>query len=140
MITVMNAESYLKNKIGEGTNDIKKVWETFKAFCKEPVEGEEDKEILFQCGVYEYTGKKFYFDFVRQFSILDEEDEYSHMEQLLCSFEFEPTDELRKFQVTKWSMDFEGIDEFFNHIESLQEFKVPLNLKPIKSEIYQTKV
>jgi hypothetical protein len=45
MITVKNAESYLKNKIGEDTSDIKKVWEIFKDFCKEPVEGEENKEI-----------------------------------------------------------------------------------------------
>ena len=32
MITVKNAENYLKNKIGEDTDDIKKVWETFKNF------------------------------------------------------------------------------------------------------------
>ncbi|MDM5250993.1 MULTISPECIES: hypothetical protein [unclassified Lysinibacillus] len=140
MLTVSNTETCLKNRIGENTNDIKKVWEEFKAFSKEAVEGEDVKEILFQCGVDDYTEKKFYFDFVRQFTILDEEDEYSHMEQLLCSFEFKPTDELCKFKVTEWSMYFEDIDEFFNHIESLQEFKVPLNLKPIKSEVYQTKV
>lgn len=39
MITVMQTESYLKNKIAEDTDHIKKVWETFKIFCKEPVEG-----------------------------------------------------------------------------------------------------
>lgn len=47
MITVKNAESYLKDSISEDNDDIKKVWETFKAFSKETVEGEEDKEILF---------------------------------------------------------------------------------------------
>lgn len=36
MITVKNAESYLKDKIGDA-NDIKKVWETFKDLCKESV-------------------------------------------------------------------------------------------------------
>lgn len=30
MITVKNAENYLKDKIGEEAEDIKKVWETFK--------------------------------------------------------------------------------------------------------------
>jgi hypothetical protein len=35
----------------------------------------------------------------------------------------------------KWSMDFNDFDEYFNHIENLQEFKIPLNLKPIKLEI-----
>ncbi|MGV3465132.1 MAG: hypothetical protein ACO1OT_07560 [Heyndrickxia sp.] len=57
MITVQNAESYLKNKIGEDNDDIKKIWETCKTFCKEPVGGEEDKEILFDCGVYDFTGE-----------------------------------------------------------------------------------
>ncbi|MGE8081380.1 hypothetical protein [Peribacillus loiseleuriae] len=140
MITVKNAESYLKNKIGEDTNDIKKIWETFKVFCKETVEGEEDKEILFQCGVYDSTGEElFHFDFVRQFTVY-EEDEYSHMEQLHCEFLFKPTDELRKLEVAEWSMDYDDIDDFLNHIENLQEFKTPLSLKLIKSKIYQEEV
>ena len=137
MITVKNAESYLKDKIGEDADDIKKVWETFKGFCTEPVEGEEDKEILFQCGIYDFTGEElFHFDFVRQFTVY-EEDEYSHMEQLHCEFLFKPTVELRKLEVSEWSMDYDNIGDFLNHIEDLQEFKIPLNLEPIKSEIYQ---
>ncbi|HZH58185.1 MAG TPA: hypothetical protein VEY70_01105 [Metabacillus sp.] len=128
MITVKDAESYLKNKLGEDTNDIKKVWDTFKDFCKETVEGEEDKEILFQCGVYDFTGDKlFHFDFVRQFTIY-EEDEYSHMEQLHCEFLFKPTDELSKLEIEEWSMDYDDINDFLNHIENLREFQIPLNL------------
>jgi hypothetical protein len=74
MITVKNAESYLKDKIGYDTDDIEKVWETFKSFCKESVEGEEEKEILFECGVYDFTGEElFYFNFVRQFTIIEYE-------------------------------------------------------------------
>ena len=137
MITVMNAESYLKNKIGEDTDDIKKVWETFKTFCEEPVEGEEEKEIIFQCGVYDFTGEElFHLDFVRQFTVY-KEDEYSRMEQLHCEFLFKPTDELSKLETGEWSMDYEDVDDFFSHIENLQEFKIPLNLMPIKSELYQ---
>ena len=140
MVTVKTAESYLKDKIGKDTDDIKKVWKTFKDFCKETVEGEDDKEVLFQCGVYDFTGKDlFYFDFVRQFTIY-EKDEYSHMEQLHCEFLFEPTEELSKLEVAEWSMDYDDIDEFFDHIENLQEFIVPLNLKPIKLEISQEEI
>ena len=140
MITVMNAESYLKNKIGEDTDDIKKVWETFKTFCEEPVEGEEEKEIIFQCGVYDFTGEElFHLDFVRQFTVY-KEDGYSRMEQLHCEFLIKPTDELSKLEIGEWSMDYDDIDDFLNHIENLQEFKIPLNLKPIKSEIYQEEV
>ncbi|USK68522.1 hypothetical protein [Peribacillus asahii] len=140
MITVKYAESYFKDKIGKDADDIKKVWETFKDFCKESVEGEEDKEILFECGVYDFTGEElFHFNLVRQFTVY-EEDEYSHMEQLHCEFLFKPTDELRKLEVSEWSMDYDDIDDFFNYIENLQEFKIPLNLKSIKSEIYQEEV
>ncbi|MFP3918206.1 hypothetical protein U5N28_10380, partial [Lysinibacillus telephonicus] len=99
MITVRNAESYLRNLISKDTDDIKNVWETFKAFCKEQVEGEEEKEILFQCGVYDFTGEKlFHFDFVRQFTIY-EENNYSHIEQLYCKCLLKPTDDLKKFKV-----------------------------------------
>ncbi|HWL26736.1 MAG TPA: hypothetical protein VNR38_23795 [Ureibacillus sp.] len=140
MITVNNAENHLKNKIGEDTDDIKKVWETFKDFCKEPVEGGEDKEILFQCGVYDFTGEElFHLDFVRQFTVY-EENECSRMEQLRCEFSFKPTEELSKLEIGEWSMDYDDIDDFLNHIETLQEFKIPFNLKPIKSEIYQEEV
>ncbi|MDR7002050.1 hypothetical protein [Neobacillus niacini] len=112
----------------------------FKGFCKEPVEGEEDKEILFECGIYDFTGEElFHFGFVRQFSIF-EEDEYDHMEQLHCLFYFKPTEELKMLEATEWSMDYDDLDTFFNHIENLQEFNIPLNLKPISSEIYQEEV
>ncbi|MBD8590024.1 hypothetical protein IFT92_19730 [Peribacillus simplex] len=140
MITVKNAESYLKTKIADDADDIKKVWEAFKDFCKEAIEGEEDKEILFQCGVYDFTGDElFHFDFVRQFTVY-EDAEYSRMEQIHCEFLFKPTDELRKLEVSEWSMDYDDINDFLNHIENLQEFIIPLNLKPIKSEIYQEEV
>ncbi|MED1472018.1 hypothetical protein [Bacillus salipaludis] len=140
MITVRNAESHLKDKIGDDTDNIKKIWDAFKGFCKEPVEGEEDKQILFECGVYNFTGEElFHFGFVRQFSIF-EDDEYDHMEQLHCEFLFKPTDALRKLEVTEWSIDYDDLDAFFNHIENLHEFKIPLNLKPIRSEIYQEEV
>ena len=140
MITVENAESYLEDKIGEDADDLKMVWETFKVFCKEPVEGEEDKEILFECGVYDFTGEElFHFNFVRQFTVY-EEDEYSQLEQLHCEFLFKPIDELRSLEVSEWSMDYDDLDDYFNHIENLPGFKIPFNLKPIKSEIYQEEV
>jgi hypothetical protein len=141
MITVKNAESYLKDKIGEDTDDIEKVWETFKAFCKELVEGEEGKEILFQCGVYDFTGEElFYFDFVRQFTVY-EEDEYSHMEQLHCEFVFNPSIELRKLEESEFYFEENGdIDDYFKDIEKLQAFNIPLKLKPKKLEIYQEEI
>ncbi|MFD0824487.1 hypothetical protein ACT8ZR_02300 [Neobacillus sp. M.A.Huq-85] len=102
MEIVRKAESHLKDKIGDDTDDIKKVWDVFKGFCKEPVEGEEDKQILFECGIYDFTGEElFHFAFVRQFSIF-EDDEYDHMEQLHCLFYFKPTKVLRTLEVAEW--------------------------------------
>ena len=37
-------------------------------------------------------------------------------------------------------MDYEDIDDFFKNIEGLQAFKIPLNLKPLKSEIFQEEI
>lgn len=62
------------------------------------------------------------------------------MEQLHCEFLFKPTNELKKLKAEEWSMDYDNIDNFFNYIESLQEFKIPINLMPIKSEIYQEEI
>jgi hypothetical protein len=62
------------------------------------------------------------------------------MEQLHCEFLFKPTDELRKLEVSEWSMDYDDINEFLNQIENLREFQIPLNLKPNKSKIYQEEV
>lgn len=66
-----------------------------------------------------FTGEElFHFGFVRQFTVY-EENEYSHMEQLHCEFLFKPTDELRSLEVSEWSMDYDDIDDFLNHIENL---------------------
>lgn len=44
-------------------------WQVFKKFVENPVECADDG-VLFQCGVYEFTGELlFYFDFCRQFAI-----------------------------------------------------------------------
>ncbi|MDR7002049.1 hypothetical protein J2Y67_004544 [Neobacillus niacini] len=36
MITVRNAESHLKDKIGDDTDDIKKIWDVSRDFVKNP--------------------------------------------------------------------------------------------------------
>jgi hypothetical protein len=64
MITVQNAEGFLKEKIGENPTNITNVWNEFKSFGRQPVVGEEEIALLFQCGVYDFTREEiFYFDF-----------------------------------------------------------------------------
>jgi len=141
MISVKEAESYLKNKISDNTKDIMQVWEVFKAFGKEPVKGEDEIALLFQCGVYDFTGEElFYFDFVRQFTIYEGE-EYSRMEQLHCEFVFEPTEELCKLETTLMYFDYEGdVEDFYSEVESLKEFKIPLKYTPLRLDIYQEEI
>jgi hypothetical protein len=135
MITIANAETHLKQRIGNNTDDLIKVWETFKLFAKEDVEGEEEKAILFQCGIYDFTGEKlFYYDFVRQFN--DEED--GHIQQLHCEFVFETLKEFKQLEASEWYFGSNGeIEEFLNEIENLEEFKIPLNHTPLRLNLYQ---
>jgi hypothetical protein len=135
MITIANAETHLKQRIGNNTNNLITVWETFKLFAKEDVKGEEEKAILFQCGIYDFTGETlFYYDFVRQFT----DDEDGHIQQLHCEFVFEPIKDLKKLEASEWYFDTDGeIEDFFNEIEALEEFKIPLNYKPLSLNLYQ---
>ena len=72
MITVKNAEQYLKNKIAENASNPATVWAIFKEFGRKTVDGEEELALLFECGTYNFTGENlFYLDFVRQFATED---------------------------------------------------------------------
>ena len=123
MILITEAESDLKSKVN--SMDVKQVWETFKSFAKVPISGQREIELLVQWGVFSFTGEElFYLDFVRQFTVLEDE-EYSHMEQLHCEFVFLPADELRSFDVSEWFFgQEEGLADFFNKIENLDEFRI----------------
>ncbi|MBM6616535.1 hypothetical protein [Bacillus suaedaesalsae] len=137
MLTVRNAENYLKHQM-KNTKDVKQVWVEFKRFAQMPIEDEDDVEVLFQCGLKEDTF--FCLEFVRQFTVY-EGDEYSHMEQLHCEFTFEPMEELQDLQATEWYFETEeGIEEYFDNIESLEEFKATLNYTPLQLKIYQEEI
>jgi hypothetical protein len=75
-------------------------WRVFKQFAQMPVEdvaSEDGDMCLFQWGTHDWgdgRGERFEIDFLRQFMI-EVDGEYDHMEQLHCTFEFEPTDALR---------------------------------------------
>lgn len=134
MITIANAEKQLASRVGEVNKDVQYVWDVFKEFAKEEVKGEEEKTILFQCGVYNFTGEKlFYFDFVRQFI-----DKGGDIQQLHCEFVFEPIKELKKLEASKWYFESEGeIEDFFDELENLPEFTIPLGYTPLELSIYQ---
>ena len=84
----------------------------------------EETALLFQCGVYDFTGEElFYCDVVRQFAI----EEEGHLEQLHCEFVLELTKELRKLETSLMYFDYEGdVEVFYSEVESLEEFKIPI--------------
>ncbi|MEK4762252.1 hypothetical protein MHH85_18470 [Viridibacillus sp. FSL E2-0187] len=135
MITVKNAEQYLKNKIAGIPSNPATVWEIFKEFGRNPVEGEEEIALLFECGTYNFTGENlFYLDFVRQFATEDNDE----MEQLHCEFTFKPTFDLENLQFHEFYFDVEGdVEDFYRNIESLQEFQIPISMTPLNLNIFQ---
>ncbi len=115
-------------------------WNAFKKFVAEPVECEDDG-ILFQAGCYNFTGETlFYFEFIRQFSINDKDGEYEHMEQLHLEFTCDTTPDLIALETNLWAYDFPSIEEFYNNVESLPEFKKGMNILNWNCEIYQEMV
>ncbi|NQX67582.1 hypothetical protein HQN90_15780 [Paenibacillus alba] len=141
MIELHDAEDQLKEMLGDNKTDVLDVWNTFKSFARLDVECAESS-LLFECGVYNFTGKElFHFGFVRQF-VVEEDGESSHMEQLHCLLLYEPVEELQFLKKTLWSYDTEDNYEiFFNKVEELKEFLIPVqNYLPLKVKIYQEKV
>jgi len=117
--------------------DPELAWNVFKEFfLKTEVECTEDA-LLFECGTYDFTGEDlFYLVFVRQFSLNDHEEEYDHTEQFHFIIYYKACEELEKLKISKWSFDCNSFDEYFQYIESLEAFKVPLEkYVPINSTI-----
>jgi hypothetical protein len=129
---VTEAEGQLKGMLKAEGFDISKpnpqiAWNVFKSFVQKPVECADDA-VLFQCGTFSFTGKDlFYLDFVRQFSIDDEDGEYDHMEQLHCEFTCNPNKELNPLEKNLWSYDFKDLNDYFAAVENLSEFQTAIN-------------
>jgi hypothetical protein len=71
------------------------VYGVFKEFARQPVDGVADDTILYEIGIYSFGEPETYeIDLVRQFSFY-ENGEYDRMEQLHCSIQYEPDDDLR---------------------------------------------
>jgi hypothetical protein len=116
-------------------------WEVFKRFAARPVYCASDG-LLFQCGVYEFTGKPmFHFDFVRQFRI-EKDGDYDHMQQLHIEFLFEPTPQTGEMHFDKWSFDFRSLEEWFRFIEARPEFRdvIESTAQPASVKLYQEKI
>lgn len=142
MININETEQHLKAMLKDvNADDVMNVWNTFKSFAKVDVDCAESS-LLFQCGVYNFTGTElFYFDFVRQF-ILEVDGEYSHMEQLHCEFIYTQVEVLRSLKKSLWTYDTENnLELFFDKVEALNEFSIPIQeYCPFELEVYQEEI
>lgn len=102
----------------ESTPNLKTAWETFKSMCEYEFDcGGED--LLFEAGVYNFTGKDlFYLYIVRQFT-LEVEDEYDYIEQLRMEFSYEPVGELKTLEERIWTYEFD--DDFKAFMEAVEK-------------------
>lgn len=145
MIQASEVESHFRRMLYEAgfsgqQPDALLAWRVFQEFAAVPVDCAEDA-LLFQCGVYNFTGRElFHCGFVRQFTF-EEDGEYDHMEQLDCSILFESDAELHQLKTNLWSYDFDSFQAFFSGVEALREFSVALHGRsPVGAELFHTAV
>jgi len=124
-----------KDQISNNEFDMQKLWDIMKQFMNIEFNCKSDA-LLFQCGVYNLTGEElFHFDFTRQF-IMYKKNEYDHMKQLSLTVYFENNESLNNLKTHKWSFDFESLESFYNSVESLPEFIIPMiHNKPISFRV-----
>lgn len=144
MIEVAETEKYLKSMLNEAgftcqKPDFEIALNVIREFAKVEVNCTNDG-FLFQCGVYDFTGTEiFYWDIVRQFEI--EGDDGDWMEQLHFEVTFKPNSELKNFEIEEWSFDYEDLEEYFQKIRNLKEYKIPIeNYRCQGISIYQEEV
>ena len=102
----MEQLEFLKKKIS-AENTVDEIIDIFEEMCRTPM---EDDLLLFEYGVYDFTGKDlFHFELTRQYP--DGNDEYY---QLRVSLMFAPDNENRRLEDTVWSDGIGG--NFFEYI------------------------
>ena len=125
----MGILEYLQNAT-VGKNNLDEFILVFEKMCEIPIEQEEEKMLLFETGIYSFSGKPmFYFSLVRQYP--NEEEEYY---QLHLDIMYEPTVSISSFQQATWSFDI--AESIFDYIRKSQEYSVLKDMKIAKIDIY----
>jgi hypothetical protein len=114
-------------------------WSAFKEFGREHF-GKEGVGLLFQVGDFELDERRFHFDPVCQFEIVDDQGEHDHFEQTHCEMTSEVTKELEGIERELWSFDFPTADAFFEAVEALPEFRLAITPKQYKINVRHEEV
>ena len=125
----MNASEFLQEAT-TNKNNLDELISVFEKMCDIPIEGEEEKMILFETGTYSFTGTPmFHFSLVRQYP--NEEEEYY---QLHLDIMFDPTSSNNSFQQTTWS--FEINESIFEHIRNSKEYSALKDIPVAKIDVF----
>ena len=115
----------LLEKLNESINESMSLYDIVKAFekmCEEPIDNDM---ILFETGIFSFTGEPlFYFSLTRQFP--NDDDEYY---QIHVDVMFKPNSINRNFSFNVWNIDIK--ENIFDYIFKSEVFEY------LKSETYQ---
>ncbi len=129
-----NSQNEADKLCNEMNNSIKKgmpldeIVNRFQKICETPI---DDDSILFETGVFDFSGNEehFYFSLVWQFPNGDDEYRHIHVDVL-----YAPTKENRKFQESQWSDCME--ENIFDYIRKSPAYLYCLNNEYINIEIF----
>ena len=128
---------------GGEADDFMAWWRAFTRFATEPVESASDG-LLFQAGTYSFTGsEKYTVGFVRQFEVVDEDNEFEYYVQLQCEFLYEPNADLRalgSYNLWCFPSDGDSIDDWVGAVEARIEFQTAQRLAPTSVTVEQEQV
>lgn len=123
LLEILENATKTKHSVDELISEFEKV-------CEIPIQGEDEKMILFETGTYSFTGKPmFYFSLVRQYE--NEEEEYY---QLHLDILFESNADNSSFQQTMWNSDIE--DNIFDYIKKSKEYSYAKNNPVVKVDVF----
>lgn len=126
--------TYLEKELKSAITDdmtLDEMLDAFAEVCQIPVKAEEDDDtLLFETGVYDFTGENlFYFSVTRQFP--DESGEYY---QLHLDVMYRVTPENKKLSACSWSDEVDG--DFFDYIRSTTDYKTSKEQSILKIDAY----
>lgn len=97
----------------------------------------DDDMLLFEYGIYDWQdgkGENYTIDIARQFYIEDEESDGRFQLHLIMYYDSE---EFRGVEAAnKWSVDFENVEEWKNHVINTQGFKAAENKQAKAFDIF----
>lgn len=120
----------------ENRPDMNRGWEAFKDIGAQAFDC-AGEGLLFETGIYDFTGEELYYIFLIREFILEVDGEFDYMEQLHLEFAYQPTERLRELDERIHSFEFDDdFDRFFEAVEQSPAFLAVKDMTPVDVDIY----